>query len=63
MIKNTSDRYTVIAYSNWTSPEVHNHLTKEQADSLSWQLKSEQYKVAIELEDPLEEIGICHPID
>jgi len=63
MIKNASARYTIVASSNWHAPEIHRHLTKDQADSLAWQLKSEQYKVSVELEDPLEEVGICRNWD
>jgi len=64
MIKNTSSaRYTIVATSNWTAPEVHTHLTKDQADSLAWEYKSQQYKVSLELEDPLREVGICRNWD
>jgi len=61
MIKNAT--YTVIATSNWVSPEIHRHLTKEQAESLAWQYKNEQYKVNVEMDEPLIELGICQPID
>ena len=63
MIKNTSAKYTVVASSNWTAPEIHKHLTKDQANSIAWEYKNQQYAVSIEQEDPLHEIGICQPWD
>jgi hypothetical protein len=51
--------YTVVAKSAFCSPQIHKHLTKEQAKDLAWELKNQQYKVSIEQEDPLYELGVC----
>lgn len=57
------DTYTLIATSAFVAPEIHKHLTKSQAQSLAWEYKNQQYKVAIEIDEPLVELGICSPID
>jgi ribose 1,5-bisphosphokinase PhnN len=61
MIKD--DTYTVIATSVFVAPQIFKHLTKSQAQTLAWELKDQQYKVSVEVDEPLEELGICHPID
>jgi hypothetical protein len=55
--------YTVTGSSAFVAPVVYTNLSLEEAQELAWQLKSEQYKVSVEIEDPLHELGICHPCD
>lgn len=51
--------YTVTGSSAFVAPVVYTNLSLEEAQKLAWELKNEQFKVSIEEEEPLYELGVC----
>ena len=51
--------YTVTASSAFVAPEVYKNLSLQQARDLAWELKNDQFKVVIEQDEALYELGAC----